>query len=207
MGRWFSDVYRIYCRLSKERLLNLSSRMSNSKSTQFLDGQAGFMHTGLNPALQQTLDSNLLDVEPVEQVAPDEANSRAAEEAELADDDSDFDDEVDDGDESDGSDTESAVLCDRGPLLTDAQVSVGALVAVPFSLDGRQVHCEGTISSTTSSSEVKVPFPGERPWVVARDRLFEVVALTESSKRCDHEAMAAARGSSLGGDDDDDMSV
>ena len=34
MGRWFSDVYRIYCRLSKERLLNLSSRMSNSKSTR-----------------------------------------------------------------------------------------------------------------------------------------------------------------------------
>ena len=51
MGRWFSDVYRIYCRLSKERLLNMSSRMSNSKSTQFLDGQAGFMHTGLDPAL------------------------------------------------------------------------------------------------------------------------------------------------------------
>ena len=51
MGRRFSDVYRIYCRLSKERLLNLPSRMSNSKSTQFLDGQAGFMHTGLDPAL------------------------------------------------------------------------------------------------------------------------------------------------------------
>ena len=79
MGRWFSDVYRMYCRLSKERLLNLLSRMSNSRSTQFLDGQAGFMHTGLDPALQQTLDSNLLDVEPVEQVAPEEASSRAAE--------------------------------------------------------------------------------------------------------------------------------
>ena len=166
MGRWFSDVYRIYCRLSKERLLNLSSRMSNSKSTQFLDGQAGFMHTGLNPVLQQALDSNLLDVEPVEQVAPDEANSRAAEEAELADDDSDFDGEVD-GDESDGSDIESAVMCDCGPLLTVAQVSVGASVAVPFSLDGRQVHFEGTISSTTPSPEVNVAFPGERPWVVA----------------------------------------
>ena len=76
MGRWFSDVYRIYCRLSKERLLDLSSRLSNSKSTQFLDGQADFVHTGPNPALQQALDSNLLDVEPIEQVAPDEANSQ-----------------------------------------------------------------------------------------------------------------------------------
>ena len=183
MSRWFSDVYRIYCRLSKERLLNLSSRMSNSKSTQFLDGQAGFMHTGLDPALRQALDSNLLDVEPVEQVAPDEANSQAAEEAELADDDSDFDDEVDDGDDLDGSDTESAVMCDCGPLLTDAQVSVGASVAVPFSLDGRQVHFEGTISSTTPSSEVNVSFPGERPWMVARDRLFGVVALANPSPR------------------------
>ena len=81
-------------------------------------------------------------------------------------------------------------------------------MAVPFSLDGRQVHCEGTISSKAPSSEVKVPFPGERPSVVARrDRLFEVVALTALSKRCDRGAMAAARGSSLGEDDDDDMSV
>ena len=181
--------------------------MSNSKSTQFLDGQAGFVHTGLDQALQQALDSNLLDVEPVEQVAPDEANSQAAEEAELADDDSDFDDEVDDGDASDGPDTESAVMCDCGPLLTDAQVCVGASVAVPFSLGGRQVHFEVTICSATSSPEVNVAFLGERPWVVARDRLFEVVALTASGKRCDHDTTAAARGSSLGGDDDDDMAV
>ena len=141
------------------------------------------MHTGLDPALQQALDSNLLDVELVEQVAPDEANSQAAEEAELADDDSDFDDEVGSGDDSDGSDAESAAMCDCGPLLTDAQDSVGAPVAVPFSLDGRQVHFEGTISSATSSAEVNVAFPGERPWVVARDRLFEVVALPNPSPR------------------------
>jgi hypothetical protein len=94
MGRWFSDVYRIYCRLSKERLLNLSSRMSNSKSTRFLDGQAGFMHAGIDPALHQALDSNLLDVEPVEQVAPGEASGQGAQEAELADDDSELDDEA-----------------------------------------------------------------------------------------------------------------
>ena len=165
------------------------------------------MHTGLDPGLQQALDSNLLDVEPVEQVAPDEANSQAAEEAELADNDSDFDDEVSDGDDSDGSDTEAAVMCDCGPLLIDAQVSVGASVAVPFSLDGRQVHFEGTISSTTPSSEVSVPFPGERPWVVARGRLFEVVALSAPGKRCDYDATAVARGSSLGGDDDGDMAI
>ena len=48
------------------------------------------------------------------EVAPDEANSQAAEEAELSDDDSDSDDEVDDGDDSEGSDTESAVMCDYG---------------------------------------------------------------------------------------------
>ena len=41
MGRWSSDVYRIYCRLSKERLLQLSHRMSNSRATQFLNGADG----------------------------------------------------------------------------------------------------------------------------------------------------------------------
>ena len=133
MGRWFSDVYRIYCRLSKERLLNLSSRMSNSKSRQFLDGQAGFMHTGLNPALQQVLDTNLLDVEPVEQVAPDEANSQAAEEAELADDDSDFGDEAGGGDDSGGSETEflAAIANCPGPVAEPELPSIESL----FELD------------------------------------------------------------------------
>ena len=165
------------------------------------------MHTGLDSALQQALDSNLLDVEPVEQVAPDEANSQAAEEAELSDDDSDFDDEVGDGDDSDGSGTEPAGMCDCGSLLADAQVNVGTSVAVPFSLGGDQVHFEGTTSSMASSSEVNVAFPGERPWLVARDRLFTVVALVARGKRRDHDATAAARGSFLGGDDDDDMAI
>ena len=98
-------------------------------------------------------------------------------------------------------------MCDCGPLLTDAQVSVGASVAVPFSLGSRQVHFEGIISSTASSSEVNVAFPGERPWLVARDRFFEVVALAARGKRCSHDATAAARGSILGGDDDDDMAI
>ena len=73
------------------------------------------MHTGLNPALKQALDSDLLDMEPVEQVVPDEANSQAAEEAELADDDSDFGDEAGDGDESDGSDKEFLAAIAKGP--------------------------------------------------------------------------------------------
>ena len=56
MGRWASGVYRIYCRLSKERLLDLSKRMSNASSTQFLNGTDGFME--------------LLEVEPVEAEVP-----------------------------------------------------------------------------------------------------------------------------------------
>ena len=211
MGRWASGVYRTYSRLSKGRLLDLPKRMSNASSTQFLNGTDGFME--------------LLEVEPVEAEAPpsgpdddrqpdpteedeaetgDEADER---EAELADDDSDFDDEVGDGDDSVGSDTKSAVMSDCGPLLTDAQVSVGASVAVPFSLDGRQVHFEGIISSMTSSSKVYVAFPGERSWLVARDRLFEVVALSACGKQCDHDATCAARVSTLGRDDDDDMAI
>ena len=76
---------------------------------------------------------------------------------------------------------EAAGMCDCGPPLTDAQVDVGAPVAVPFSLGGHQVHFEGTISSMPSSSEVNVAFPGERPWLAARDRLFTVVALGEDA--------------------------
>ena len=212
MGRWASGVYRIYCRLSKERLLDLSKRMSNASSTQFLNGADGFME--------------LLEVEPVEAEAhpsgsDDDRQPDATEEveaelgdeadegggAELADDDSDSDDEVGDGDDSDGSDTESATMCDAGPLLTDAQVSIGASVTVSFSLDGRQVHFEGSISSMTSSLKVYVAFPGERSWLVDRDRLFEVVALSARGRRCDHDATHAARVSTLDRDDDADMAI
>ena len=72
-------------------------------------------------------------------------------------------------------------MCDCGPPLTDAQVAVGASVTVLFSLGGHQVHFEGSIFSMPSSSEVNVAFPGERPWLVARDRLFAVVALDEGA--------------------------
>ena len=52
MGRWLSDVYQIYCRLSKERLLHLSRRMSNAQSSQFLNGEDGFLDSisDLEPA-------------------------------------------------------------------------------------------------------------------------------------------------------------
>ena len=77
---------------------------------------------------------------------------------------------------------ESAGMCDSGPLLADAQITVGASVAVPFSLGGHQVHFQGTVSSMPSSSEVYVAFPDDRPWLVARDRLFGVVALGDGAK-------------------------
>ena len=173
MGRWSSDVYRIYCRLSKERLLQLSHRMSNSRSTQFLNGTDGFLSTA-TPAGEPDLE----EVEQQEQGQPPEADR---------DEDDGGDDELgrgSDAESEDGSamsDDESQVepagMCDCGPLLTDAQVMIGVSVAVPFSLGRHQVHFEGTISGMVpSSSEVYVAYPGERPWVVARERLFEVVA-------------------------------
>ena len=76
---------------------------------------------------------------------------------------------------------EAAGMCNCGPLLTDAQINVGVSVAVPFSLGSHLVHFEGTISSMPSSSEVNVAFPGERPWLVARDCLFSVVALGDGA--------------------------
>ena len=108
----------------------------------------------------------------------------------------------------DESQVEPAGMCDCGPLLTDAQVKIGASVAVPFSLGHHQVHFEGTISSMVpSSSEVNVAFPGERPWLVARDRLFTVVARAASDGSRDHGATAAARGPRCVGDDDGEMEI
>ena len=69
MGRWVSGVYRIYCRLSKERLLRLSRRMGNSRSTQFLNGADGFFNTEA-PAGELDLE----EVEQQEQGQPPEAD-------------------------------------------------------------------------------------------------------------------------------------
>ena len=98
MGRWSSDVYRIYCRLSKERLLRLSHRMSHSRATQFLNGADGFFNTGTPPGE--------LDVEEVEQQQPGQPTLTDAEE----------DDGDDEGPEPD-SDSES----DDGTGMSDAE--------------------------------------------------------------------------------------
>ena len=85
MGRWASDVYRIYCRLSKERLLDLSKRMSNACATQFPNGADGFME--------------LLEVEPAEaEAAPSETGEDQQPDAieEI---------EAETGDEADGHET------------------------------------------------------------------------------------------------------
>ena len=59
MGRWASDCYRIYCRLSKERLLELSPKMGSSQSSQFANGSRGFLGT-------------LILFEPAEKRLPDD---------------------------------------------------------------------------------------------------------------------------------------
>ena len=173
MGRWSSDVYRIYCRLSKERLLQLSHRMSNSRSTQFLNGADGFLSTA-TPSGEQ-------DLEEVEQQEPGQPPDTSRDEDEGHDDERGLGSDAESDDGAAMTDDECHVeqkgMCDCGPLLTDAQINVGATVAVPFSLGRHQVHFEGTIASILpSTSEVTVAFPGERPWVAARDRLFAVVA-------------------------------
>lgn len=96
MGRWCSAVYQIYCRLSKERLLELSRRMGNAKATQFLNGVDGFMES-------------LLEVEPVED---DSGAGQAGDYHDEVTSDEDGDDEGDqsnagDGSEQEGSDDES----------------------------------------------------------------------------------------------------
>ena len=51
----------------------------------------------------------------------------------------------------------------------------------PFALGSHHVHYCGTISAVTSSTEVRVAFPGERPWLIARNRLFHVVSLDDTA--------------------------
>ena len=60
--------------------------------------------------------------------------------------------------EADNSDDDAALDDDLECQVeaADAQVKVGASVAVPFALGGHQVHFEGTISSMPSSSEVRI---------------------------------------------------
>ena len=72
-------------------------------------------------------------------------------------------------------------MCDNGAPLTPEEVKKGAVVAVPFALGSHHVHYSGTISAVTSSTEVRVAFPGERPWLIARNRLFHVVSLDDTA--------------------------
>ena len=62
MGRWASDCYRIYCRLSKERLLELSQKMGSSQPAQFANGSRGFLGT-------------LTQLEPCERRSPDDSSA------------------------------------------------------------------------------------------------------------------------------------
>ena len=71
MGRWASDCYRNYCRLSKERLLEqLSHKMGSSQSSQFANGSRGSLGT-------------LMQFEPAEKRPPDDDNTGGATAAET----------------------------------------------------------------------------------------------------------------------------
>jgi hypothetical protein len=76
-------------------------------------------------------------------------------------------------------------MCDKGAPLTPAEVKVktGGSVAVPFTLGAHDAHySSGTISAITSSvDEVRVAFPGERPWLIARNHLFHVASLDDTT--------------------------
>ena len=138
MGRWCSDVYRIYCRLSKERLLRLSHRMSNSRSTQFLNGADGFFNVGAHVTAP--------DIEEVEQEQPGQppatdAGGDGSDEFELEE---DSDAESDDG--TGMTDAEFLAAIQR-PARRSAAVASQAktrqhLIEDLFSLDGDDEEME-----------------------------------------------------------------
>ena len=84
----------------------------------------------------------------------------------------------------DGDDTEveTSGLCDAGALVGHENLVPGAAVAVPFRLNGVEVHYAGHIlrpapSSSTGDAQYDVSFPDGDIYRARHDRLFAVVEL------------------------------
>ena len=95
-----------------------------------------------------------------------------------------FDDE--DDDDAFDCEVESSGLCDAGPLIGNENIAAGDEVAIPFRLNGSEVHYAGRVvrpASTSSSAtpQWNVAFPDGDVYVVRHDRLFAVLELGSHS--------------------------
>ena len=101
-GRWASDVYEIYCRVCKGKMLELSHLMSRADTNQWLSKNDGFFDTaaGCEP------DPEDVAVSEDDDSADEEHESSAEEESE---------DEQSSAEEEHGEDYERRPLCEEPP--------------------------------------------------------------------------------------------
>ena len=95
-----------------------------------------------------------------------------------------FDDE-DDGGAFD-CEVEASGLCDAGPPIGRENIAPGGEVAVPFRLNGSEVHYAGRVvrpapGSSSATPQWDVSFPDGDVYVVRHDRLFTVLELGSHS--------------------------
>ena len=85
-GRWASDVYEIYCRVCKGKMLELSHLMSRADTNQWLSRNDGFFDTRagceLGPEEEVTLSEDDGDSDSEAEVDEDSEEESAAEESE-----------------------------------------------------------------------------------------------------------------------------
>ena len=177
MCRWLPPAaVRIYAHMNPEVAMStldsamtaaVTSRLSSNIPPCDADSQVRAVSHSLNSASDSA-----------GSFRPQRPRARSAPPGSVAESDSDDDSAAD---AAVGCLVAESGMCDKGAPLTSEEVKKGAVVAVPFALGSHHVHYSGTISAITSSTEVRVAFPGERPWLIARNRLFHVVSLDDTA--------------------------
>jgi hypothetical protein len=95
-----------------------------------------------------------------------------------------FDDE--DDDDAFDCEVEASGLCDAGPPIGRENIAPAIDVAVPFRLNGSEVHYAGRVlrpasSSSSANPQWDVSFPDGDVYVVRHDRLFTILELGSHS--------------------------
>ena len=95
-----------------------------------------------------------------------------------------FDDE--DSDDAFDCEVESSGLCDAGPLIGNENIAAGDEVAIPFRLNGSEVHYAGRVvrpasNSSSATPQWNVAFPDGDVYVVRHDCIFTILELGSHS--------------------------
>ena len=178
MCRWLPPAaVRIYAHMNPEAAMStLDSAMSAAISSRLSSNIPPCDDDSQVRAVSHSLDS---PSGPAGSSRPPRPRARSAPPGSAAE--SDSEDDFLAADAAVGCLVAESGMCDKGAPLAPAEVTKGALVAVPFALGSHHVHYSGTISTVTSSTEVRVAFPEERPWLIARNRPFHVASLDDTA--------------------------